>query len=625
MNKPRPIVLIGDVNPGRRNLFREVLGEEFLAQVQFADTWEAMRELVRQHASERLHFVLVAEDLPTLTRNGGKGPPRQLYEMLLMLHEDSNLSYAEMGYIAEDGLRYRPVPDPIKVQPCILPGGHAPAANRTALISYFGRKLDQAPKPPVLKLQDHDDTLVLQVRHLDAERNLAQGIKILAVLCREFFACDRLLIQKLAQGLSGASVFRVSGLFPDPGGPRNHEFVIKLCLSLDDAWKLEYEAEGHARAARTLGYPGVASHVPHIVMVPEDSNAPFLLHGNPRAEPKPVVRSDRHCAICYGFLGGELGPMLELERALTESAADLAKACENTKSAATDYAVAFRVDSLERILGWLSDQWYGHRDKHVRKLIRPWSQQDAPEKQYPPFPPYALTGKSRGMIEAFLLNGWNGLGPKLLPGWAAAAQSLRDLLLAPHETGIPLLDREINCLLSPAHGDLNAKNVFLWLNHPSHPFLIDFPFFQEQGHALQDFARLEVEIMLAILDRQEIPGVPAALDYTHTQLPLWMKWLDHLLGAEEPAERTAWDGETAIASANLCLTFVRLIRRQAVRIQKLAAVDLMPSFFEEYLPALLYHTVRAIRYDSISPFKRLLAVYGAGQIIGKLQRLSVSS
>jgi hypothetical protein len=38
----------------------------------------------------------------------------------------------------------------------------------------------------------------------------------------------------------------------------------------------------------------------------------------------------------------------------------------------------------------------------------------------------------------------------------------------------------------------------------------------------------------------------------------------------------------------------------------------------EYWPALLYHTVRAIGYPSLSVFERLLAVYSAGSILIRL-------
>lgn len=55
---------------------------------------------------------------------------------------------------------------------------------------------------------------------------------------------------------------------------------------------------------------------------------------------------------------------------------------------------------------------------------------------------------------------------------------------------------------------------------------------------------------------------------------------------------------------------MKLIRFQAKEIWDLrsARLDTDPGFWCEYAAALLYHTLRAIGYDSLSPFKRLLAI-----------------
>ena len=42
------------------------------------------------------------------------------------------------------------------------------------------------------------------------------------------------------------------------------------------------------------------------------------------------------------------------------------------------------------------------------------------------------------------------------------------------------------------------------------------------------------------------------------------------------------------------------------------------EFTTEYGAALLYHTLRAIGYDSLSPFKRILAVLAAAELLSSL-------
>jgi hypothetical protein len=177
-------------------------------------------------------------------------------------------------------------------------------------------------------------------------------------------------------------------------------------------------------------------------------------------------------------------------------------------------------------------------------------------------------------------------------------------------------------LVSPVHGDLNAKNVFLWLEHPDQPFLIDFPYFQESGHAMQDFARLEVEMKFALMDRQleSPPNRDWAFDLTLTQVPGWCR-LESLLHSDR-WETAHLDCVAGVYPNNILLTLelVRVLRRSAREVQGRDA-DAQASFDNEYLPALLYHTLRAIGFESLVEFKRLVAVRSAARIIEKLSSL----
>ena len=177
--------------------------------------------------------------------------------------------------------------------------------------------------------------------------------------------------------------------------------------------------------------------------------------------------------------------------------------------------------------------------------------------------------------------------------------------------------------LLPAHGDLNTGNILLWLDE-QHPFLIDFPCYQEAGHTLQDLASLEVAIKFLLLDRQD--GSPKeklrAFDHTHSQMEIWQEMEDHLLSASVPDDKQWLQAHCFPDNVTLCFELVRMVRERAVEVQALVPdLDNQPQFVDEYLPALLYYTVRVIGYESLSLFKRLLAVYSISQILTRLQQL----
>jgi hypothetical protein len=180
----------------------------------------------------------------------------------------------------------------------------------------------------------------------------------------------------------------------------------------------------------------------------------------------------------------------------------------------------------------------------------------------------------------------------------------------------PGLKGELPMVLSAAHGDLNSRNAFLWEEYPDQPFLIDFPMFQYRGHALQDFARLEVEIKIVLMDQRAGTAVRAlpALGWTWGQLALWMKLEDHLL-SKDWEDDFACQGRGCAENVHLSFELVRDLRKQArgVQQQTLSGGG-PPEFRDEYRPALLYHTLRAITY-SAPIFKRLLAVYSASCLL----------
>jgi hypothetical protein len=102
-------------------------------------------------------------------------------------------------------------------------------------------------------------------------------------------------------------------------------------------------------------------------------------------------------------------------------------------------------------------------------------------------------------------------------------------------------------------------------------------------------------------------------------MPIWMEMEDLLLTNWKKRE-PKWKSTGYRAIVQACFRYVQLIRKKALSVQLNSnyrgskAVD----FLSEYWPALLYHTVSAIGYPALSPFKRLLAVYNASSIINMM-------
>jgi hypothetical protein len=286
----------------------------------------------------------------------------------------------------------------------------------------------------------------------------------------------------------------------------------------------------------------------------------------------------------------------------------------------------FRVNFLNTLLTALCDIWYLGGKVKRQESQRLWDVEDAPDRQYFSLPPYQLTARTRRWAYELLGSEEAEMGERVFPGWNACRDRLMFLLQSNNTQALGRLDEELPALLSPVHGDLNANNVFLWLRHDGFPFLIDLPFYQPLGHALQDFARLEVDIKFALMDRQkESPAARlAAYDHSPEQASLWRELEEHLLdNRTTEAGEPVWRSKGFQNNVRLTYQLVKLIRDKAeiVQQQPCPGSAHKPSpFMDEYLPALLYHTVRATTYPSLSIFKRLFAVYSAGAI---LQRLGV--
>ena len=408
----------------------------------------------------------------------------------------------------------------------------------------------------------------------------------------------------MAPGLSGASVFRVEA--------SGHEYVLKL-YEVADRWKAEYEIESYGRVPASAG--NYRKHKPEIKL------PRFPSKGLPKA-----VEFGTWYAICFDYLGGQkFGKFLDLRTALTGSLSEIGRAVRESQCEdhwKTRIESDPRQQLLQLLLNWLSKAWCRADGLAKHGESRIWNFSDAPPKEYRRFPPYQLMSKVKGRIIGFLEDpDTTTLGERFVPHWGDHKKRVCQFIEGTGVDKIAGLKGELDFVLSPAHGDLNSNNAFLWLDYPDHPFLIDFPMFQLEGHALQDFARLEVEIKFALMDRQTPdPPVrgPEALDLTWTQMELWIEMEAHLLSGQ-------WNHDRKLSKRGfkenvaLSLRHIQLIREKAKAVQEQPiAGRVAAEFMAEYRPALLYHTLRAITYNLPSPFKRLLATYSASGLLQKL-------
>lgn len=483
----------------------------------------------------------------------------------------------------------------------------------------------------VIQWDRNNRVLQRQIRSLSERRDLKDGLNHLRRLigkCLDGRRAQKIEIRQLGQGKSGAIVFH---LIKYAG--QVHEYVIKLTPS-DSLWKLEAEVHGHLEAQSKTGLPGYKQHVAKL----EEPNKNEPLDPE-KPEGRFIVDSGHWYAIHYDFLGGStFGNFIDLETELTAGPATLMKKTSGSEkfTLASDHpddVFSHRLNVVSTAIDGLCEIWYGNKELVTRRSEIIWKVEDAPEHRFIPLPPYQLTQRIKGWIHDFLDSREASFGARLFPDWEHHKEGVLRLINNDQRAPKRLGDTAI-FTLSPVHGDLNANNVLLWLKYDKYPFLIDLPFYQRDGHALQDFARLEVDITSALLDRQEESPLRelAAYDYCLSQIPLWIEMEDRLLdpqafdtalvaasGSPQDAQIN-WKADGYKNNVRLCFALTMILRQKAFAIQQKVLNDAPPAgpFQTEYLPALLYHSVRAIAYPSLSVFKRMLAVYTAGSILKRL-------
>jgi class 3 adenylate cyclase len=630
------VVLIGDPNDARFEWFHNMFAEVYQFDSIQAKTLEEINALVRTFSDPGfIRLILLTDSLP-LSAESQKADPRINFNQL-----DEFLG-AEFGCLVTK-LR-EPKMDGVEKEVKLIHVRSSPPDRKQIVdelsqirrirpVEVSPRATDKYQTEALRKITEWDQEDVdkrRRLRSLSELYDLEDGYnQLLRVLCHslEIENLENVAITMMGQSEAGATVFR---LIVSRAGQKR-EFMFRLLETLSG---LEQEVrEYHEAQSAAANIPNYPSQV-GILELPVSPLNPY------HPEQKFIVHTGQWFAIHYDLDNEGLAEFLDLNSALTLDPKSLQQRTKGTQyefaSGSQNKLIEYRVKVFTTVLNQICEVLYGDLSCLSREQKAKWKIAQEKEDQHGPFPPYLIMPCMKGSIQDFLDSRDAVIGARLFidpdDDWAGNVGRVQMLVSDTcTEENLGRLGGNIPFTLSPVHGDLNANNVLLWLEQDRHPFVIDLPSYQKDGHCLQDFARLEVEIKLALLDRQEESPITdlAAYDYSPSQVRLWIELENQLLTDQELTRSKArrprdkqmnWHSAGYQANVELCYRLVRLLRQKAYEVQQKKVGDENPvPFADEYLPALLYHSLQAISYPSLSIFKRLLAVYTSGSIFKKLK------
>jgi class 3 adenylate cyclase len=634
MSPPLEAVVIGDPDEERFGWFKKLLRDFYEVDAVQAKTYEQVKKLAEDQAVNFIDtIVFLSDDLPFSSFKANPDPNLNFVRLEQIAH------YTDFVCIVTKetdpflgGVERQPHHIHLSTWPPTEGDKQRVLNELGSLGSRLSRRMDLSAIDNITIWDKDNRVLHQRVCSLGENHAALEGKDTLLRLIRNCLDCHDAVsieIKPLGQGKSGDSVFRLVII----SGDQTKDYVLKIS---DALWRLRNEVRGHLEAQKDTDLPEYKQHVAAL-------RKP--IHPIKSADPGDhfkdqfIVNSGQWYAIHCDFLGGAtFGKFIDPETVLTAGPLTLQEKTKDTlptyrlTSNEPDKVLAHRLRIFGAILDGLSEIWYGKKRAAGRTLETVWRVEDRQEQDPVRLPPYQLTRRVKGLVQDFLESREAALGPRLFPRWNYCAENTLKLVSDKATAAELGLGYSIPFKLSPVHGDLNANNVLLWLDHEKYPFVIDLPSYQKDGHSLQDFARLEVEIKLSVLDRQEESPVDqlAAYDYTPSQIPLWIEMEDLLLESRALDEarlgsmrvrQVNWKAPGYSMNVDLTYRLVMLLRQKACAIQQMKLDELSKAvpFGIEYLPALLYHTVRAIGDASLSVFKRLLAIYTVGSILERLK------
>ena len=330
---------------------------------------------------------------------------------------------------------------------------------------------------------------------------------------------------------------------------------------------------------------GFAVHVPKLVRPVKSRNASTI-----HAASKGIY------AEAWQFLKPRHGRVRDLQ-GLYESA---------------EVDAAFLYQMVGQLLRLLRHAWYDQAKPGACEEL--WGAREIPSPALDSFPPYGFTLSWKARILSSLEE-LHSRARRLRPAdWPKESKLISVWVANGPNTG-GRASHPCRVCLSQIHGDLNKNNILFWVEE-NQAFLIDFVMYQAAAHTLQDFGRLEAEVKFALMETEENLKSPVA-DYEPSGLP---EWID----AERHLAVTTWSPTTIIppvasgshGARSRALDVVKLVRHHAFEVRSNALNDGdIEGFRTEYGAALLYPTLRAIAFDTVSLPKRIFAVHSAAQLI----------
>lgn len=589
------IVIIADHDRARREAIVKLLCDEYDIECLDYGGWDELQAAQAEATTSGIvwHAVILSSILPGITKQGFLGKLQAVFEMPPVEQAETKTVVVFLKPSQPKIEVYPHQPFWISSEP-----GRLDEDIKHLLIA-LGPVLRSSPPLPKVTWDRSDLILAQQLRMLNPKGEPGSELRVLQRLLQKFReVCQHATIQRLTPGYSGSLVFCVRWHADKSPGqtidPPEQTMLMKISR-YDDLWKIRRTFEDWDVIEKSLNPSGLEAAVPQPLKPDQKEGQVGYL-----------VEAGGFVAEFWQYLSKPIGQFDDWEHVHWSA---------NGRSRKSKKLI-------ESVIELLRASWYD--DATWTGELPLWTAEDMKHPANVSFPPYGLTSWWKAKILSSL-GDLERLGERMSPdNWKSDCTAIRDWIIkGPNPRSIVTAPGRV--LLSKIHGDLNKNNI-LWWGEKKRPLLIDFATFQQSAHTLQDFAELETQAQYALMDRQNALDVDP-IDYCAQQFVEWSKRLTDLVPALPGNLRSftcVASNEKNIEGMKQAETLIGLIRCGAhavfdAAVGRSGAPAFPGRFCQEYATALLYHTIRAIGYEnSLSPFKRMLAVHSAARLIARL-------
>lgn len=600
-------VVIADHEPQRAEAIERLLLVEYEIQSLRCRSWASLLDELAQALIDgaQSRVVIFASNFPRTPYPFLGRKLDALFAMLSMSGYGHVVVLLEQGQQPVDVEPHTPTWLPVEPESAddsVLAALGDSSLAQKQLDSFLARlkeKLDpllQLVPPPSVTWDTTNPILCQQLAWLNPKSWPDGERKVLQRLLAKFRPnCRDAKIHFLTPGYSGSLVFRVE--WTDRAGKTDTGPVLMKISKHDDLWKIRRTFVKWEEINAAVNRSDLMLHAPKpLCPYPPTKDAP------PTTDVDFLVESSGFYAEFWQFVS----EVADWEKVHWHQ--------DDGMPAAQEFVVM--------AIALLRDFWYKHATWSEQRPL--WTRAGTGDSANTASPPYWLPTWWKAKILASLAS-LERLGIRLCNAtWINDCMTIHTWLSeGPAESGVAALPERV--LLSAIHGDLNKSNI-LWSLAGKRPLLIDFATYQSQAHTLLDFATLEVQVKYALMDRED-GSKHLALDYADAQLSKWHERLAVLV-PELPKELRVFEplksDEVELNGVVQAEALIGLIRSEAHEVfdstvSRSGQTAPVGRFDAEYAAALLFLTLKAIGYDnSLSPFKRLLAVRSAASLIRRL-------